>query len=46
MEEKFNKLFEKEAEYINVSAKAQAVHTRRIETEKELANLTRNEAVK
>lgn len=35
MKEKFDKLYAKEAEYINVSAQAEAIHKTRLEKEKE-----------
>lgn len=46
MEEKMNALFAKEAEYINVSAKAQTIHNERIAKEAELAKYKDMEAVK
>ena len=46
MEEKINVLYAKEAEYTNLSAKAQTIHEERIAKEAELAEYKDIEAVK
>lgn len=46
MEEKFDKLYAKEAEYTNVSAKADAIHKTRLEKEKEVEKYRDLENVK
>ena len=46
MEEKINVLYAKEAEYTNLSAKAQTSHEERIAKEAELAEYKDIEAVK
>ncbi len=46
MEEKWNKLYEKEAELINISARAESIHNQRVATEAKLAKCNDMEAVK
>ena len=46
MEEKINVLYAEEAEYTNLSAKAQTIHEERIAKEAELAEYKDIEAVK